>query len=760
MRFGLVFLVLGTWLCPLVAAQPGGHVVSTDLTGCAWHSSPGAHLTVHGGDMELRVSSLPQPEPRTIECWVPLPGNQEMVVSGKHRGAVTEVGWTFAFERMNGGRRELHRGTQEGTFAFPVPPSWQNDPRIGVLIGIPGDNPGYLRLQDVHLEAASHGLPAAPQPLSPEDGQEVTPAAADFLWLSPPPALVSGYDLEWQRRAEKPERMHVAAYFISDAQGAWPRRWLTPGSYSWRVRALNPGGAPGPWSKTMQFAVRAEKANQTPDIIPSPKRPVFLIDLETSDPGSVWMRVPADVRTRLIIRIGGSPDQIDHTLAVAQRIGIPIALQVNGPHDIIAGRWDRVPLARLARWVRQYPVLKAFYICEQEVQGGIKNPEVKTYLERLIALGAEEGRPVCWADANWGRNIWLDVEASQDFTRFLRAHRGYFYPLWKMNGGFEPYLAPAGLIGLWLSDNVAAWGVQPESWYWTEAGFGTLGVQHDYKEGERTDAPPVVFQELALLGASAGAEIYSFEPGTDLVGTDSGRNLETILIPLIRMLTDSVIPDVHEVQAAVVKEHVLEPADLVFRKDYTASMRQFFSNTLGMTYPFEMVPESGRCYWIPFVPKGVTAAPAFGNQTDAASPPSKTCGPPVRSDAAVFGVGKTAFVFDSRLNWPEEERFSLSLAGTHVNGKLGVNGWVVAWGEDGNEAHVWFFARRDAGLVMDFDTPVLWKRVQDNDNDPSSAPTTKNEAEQPAAWSGPVSHIELRAETRPWDILIRRSGAE
>jgi hypothetical protein len=255
----------------------------------------------------------------------------------------------------------------------------------------------------------------------------------------------------------------------------------------------------------MHFVVTAEAGSIKPDIIPSSQRPVFLIAIEASDPGSAWERLPSDTRSRVLIRMGGSLSYIQHALEAAQREGVPIALQVNGPHDIIAGRWDRVPLALLALWARHYTELKAFYICEQEVQGGVENPEVRSYLERLVALGSEQGRPVLWADANWGRNIWLDVEANAQFSQFLRAHRGYLYPLWKMNGGFEPYLAPAGLLGLWLSNTVAAWGVQPETYYWTEAGFGTLGIQRDYKEGLRQDAPPVLFQELALLGASAGS---------------------------------------------------------------------------------------------------------------------------------------------------------------------------------------------------------------------------------------------------------------
>jgi len=754
MKLGFAVLVSGFLVYSLNAQATGGHAPSTSLTGCAWQASDGAQLLAHGNDLEIRVRDLPQPAPRTVECWVPLPGDREMQVSGKHRGAVTESGWTFSFERATGVRRQLYRGTQEGTLAFPVPLSWEHDKRIGVVIGIPGDNPGYLKLQDLGLEPVSAALPPAPQVVSPAEDQEVTPTAADFLWSYVSPDSVAAYDIEWQRGGEKSERVRTASYFPTQAQGFWPAHWLSPGDYTWKVRAVNAIGAAGPWSKTLHFVVHAAAASRSPDLLPSAQRPVFLIDLEAADPTPQWNALPPDARSHLTFRIGGPLEHIEGTLAAAQRAGIPIALQVNGPHDIIAGRWDRLPLARLARWASQYSTLKAFYICEQAVQGGIANPEVKSYLERLISLGAEQGRPVFWADANWGRNVWLEPEADQDFSRFLRAHRGYVYPLWKMNGGDEPYLAASGLLGLWLSDTVAAWGVQPESFYWTEAGFRTLGVQDEYKEGVRQDAPPVIFQELALLGASAGAEVYSFEPGPDLLVANSGRNVDAVLAPLIRMLCDAVVPDQHEVRVAIAKEHTLEPADLVFRENYTPAIQRLFSSTLGITYPFEMVPASGACYWIPFLPAEAAAKVRHSTPGDS----SATCRPPTAGHAAVFRAGRTVFILNSRVNWPEDQSFSLNLAGTRARGTLGTNGWVVEKREDLDAADLWFFARPGSRLVMTFDQPVRWRPAPD---DAVSSPSgSQSKASPSVSWSDPVSRVELRAEDHTWHLLIRSSGAD
>jgi hypothetical protein len=759
-NFTLILLGLAALGCSpaIVQAEEGKEV---DLPSCAWQASPGAHVAIHGDEIDLEVTSLPQSAPRTMECWVALPASRPMVVQGLHHGAVTESGWTFTFERSTGERRQLYQGSQERQFTFPVPAEWEHDPRVGIVIGIPGDNPGYLHLQNLRLQPAADVLPGLPEPISPAEGQEVTPPAADFLWACPPVGSVVGYTLEWQREGEEAQQTLITAYFRSDAQGFWPHQWLSTGRYSWRVRALNAAGRSGPWSGLMHFTVRQDSAARPPDIDPSAGRPVTILDLPVDDIRGAWELVPPDVRPTFLFRTGGPRTYIAHILAAAQAAGAPIALQVNGPHNIIAGRWDRVPLALLAQWAHDFPCLKAFYICEQQVQGGVENSEVTGYLERLIALGQETGRPVFWADANWGGNIWLDVEAHRDIAQFLKTHYGYVYPLWKMNGGDAPYLAPAGLLGLWLSHTVAAWGVQPESYYWTEAGFTTLGTQLAYKEGVRQDAPLVVFQELALLGASAGAEIYSFEPGIDFWGTPpSHAGLVNVIWPLFRLLKDGVIPGLSAVQAATVMTHGLEPPDLVFRSEYTDPMRQLFARTLGMAYPSQMVPESGSCYWIPFVP--AAAGSAAGQSLRAVnthSGPAEPCPPPVPGKAAVFRVGQATYVFNSRVNWPGEQAFSIRLAGAGATGKLGTNGWVTVLNEANEQAHLWFFARKDSRLEMEFSQPIIWRN--DSGQVPSAGSGRASQAASAAtrAWSRPLRSLELSADQRPWNIVIHNARA-
>ena len=709
-----------------------------DLRSCAWQASPGASVTHRGKWLVIRAQSLPQFAPRQVTCWTQVPAPGAYVVVGFNHGAVTEQGWTFALAVPYGSKGRVHilyDGSQEGRFQFPVgAPAGSADARIGIKIGIPGDNPGYLRLSELKIVPALRIIPAAPLPVSPDASDAPTPAAADFFWQARSSATTSAYELEWRRVGGKIHSLRLASYFTTNAMRASPPHLLAPGRYAWRVRAFSLRDAAGPWSPWTAFTVHPAPRAIPADFAPSAANPFFVIEWGSLGTKNPLPHFPADIRPHLLIRIGGPFGDVPEMLARAKARDIPVALQVNGPHDIIAGRWDRLPLARVLDWAREFPNLKAFYICEQAIQGGIENSEVRDYLKRLIAIGAETGRPVIWADANWGQNIWLTVLANRAFRAFLRAHRGYLIPVWKMNGGFVPNLAPAGLLGLWLRGTVSAWGVQPESWYWVEAGFRKLGTQLDYKQGLRTDAPPVIFQQLALVGASAGAAVYSFEPGADAISSGLGdaHSLQDIFLPLARLLLSRTIPTESAVAKAVPFRHEIAPADLAFRKGYPRALRTLFATTLGIEYPFEEVPQSGACYWIPFEP------PEFRSTHRLHSIPDRKCPAPVAGRAAIFRVGETAFVFNSRVNWPSEQKFQFTLGKSPVAGTLGVNGWLVAKRAGSNRVQLWFSARPGARIAFDFMPNVFWMKA---------APG--------AGWPRkPVARLQFLAGAAPESILI------
>jgi hypothetical protein len=129
----------------------------------------------------------------------------------------------------------------------------------------------------------------------------------------------------------------------------------------------------------------------------------------------------------------------------------------------------------------------------------------------------------------------------------------------------------------------------------------------------------------------------------------------------------------------------------------------------------------------------------------------------VPGEAAVFKAGKATFVFNSRVNWPEEESFTIKLAGAQAKGKLGLNGWITVLDEDTEGAHLWFSARKGARLVMDLDRAIFWRPLVDEESSAASGQALKSAAAMASAWSGPVRHLNIAADQRPWNIVVRLS---
>jgi len=194
-------------------------------------------------------------------------------------------------------------------------------------------------------------------------------------------------------------------------------------------------------------------------------------------------------------------------------------------------------------------------------------------------------------------------------------------------------------------------------------------------------------------------------------------------------------------RGAVFQWHRVQSGDLAFGKDYSAALHRLFARTLGIDYPFEAIPESGACYWIPFV--NVSFSRAAGSRGTGETSKEAPCSAPVADRAAVFRVGRLAFVFNSQVNWRKDQRFSFRLSELHCSGVLGLNGWMEAKEGNPGEVQLWFYARRGARIVLDFHSAVFWK--------PAGGVA--------ANWSAaPVTRQEFITGRGPDEILVRRAG--
>jgi hypothetical protein len=97
------------------------------------------------------------------------------------------------------------------------------------------------------------------------------------------------------------------------------------------------------------------------------------------------------------------------------------------------------------------------------------------------------------------------------------------------------------------------------------------------------------------------------------------------------------------------------------------------------------------------------------------------------------------------VNWREEQPFAFSLARLTFQGKLPVNGWLVAKQMALGEACVWFFARPPAKLSLEFNKPVFWTRGAEA---PSSA----------ASPGAATLLVNLDGGNAPIEIVVRAAG--
>jgi hypothetical protein len=135
----------------------------------------------------------------------------------------------------------------------------------------------------------SEGSLIAPQLIAPEQDARL-PATVDPLPLT----------LKWD--AVK-GAAHYEVEVLTDKTTAYTRRTrgtdatapLPPGSYAWRARSLAPGGAPGPWSKSVTFSVTAPAADVAAPIPPPPVEvtPIDKTQLAAPDTYFGWAYAPS-----------------------------------------------------------------------------------------------------------------------------------------------------------------------------------------------------------------------------------------------------------------------------------------------------------------------------------------------------------------------------------------------------------------------------------------------------------------------------------
>jgi hypothetical protein len=326
-----------------------------------------------------------------------------------------------------------------------------------------------------------------------------------------------------------------------------------------------------------------------------------------------WHEFDDDIKPSVTFQIDGlARDNFRRNevlLPHMEREGVPITLQVQTNNSNVD---DTVPFDMVRRFVDTYSCINGLQIVESTVRtyvGHGGGPEYTMgrnarYARDIIRLAGEYGLFMSWQHMT--ENIAaigcsIDNEALFDT---VCEYGDYVIPTHEMNCETSKYIDHLSAMGMWLSGATARWGVEPQSWYWHDAGYNTPGSF----QPPTLDMPSGMYAIMMLLGASAGATVYSIEPGPD-IWAPRGSLLEPVFRRLIK---ERLIPSRREVVESMPIAYHLprceKPVD--FHRisedlDFDRNEGKLIRATYGVfdrARDAEAIPNTPRYGWIPVLP--------------------------------------------------------------------------------------------------------------------------------------------------------------
>lgn len=655
----------------------GGRLEPTPR-GARLSAAPGAPQAAAYCALSMRVSEMTA---LAVEVAEMAPGAR-LEVSAQARD-----GQTITLAELTGpGRREVR---------WPRIDQWRGRREFVLRMAVRGKN-AWAVVKSLQLVAKLSRAAL----LSPMQGQDITDVAAFLQWKSVPDA--DHYEVELSRRADFTAPQRLVAPEISARVAVWvPEQPLAPGKWYWRVRAVGDDGQPGAWSEPRWFSVNNKHPVVSPRKAPSPKRPFFILHAP-SEIAKAWQIVPDDLRPYCALRVEVAERQLDFQqfCREAEENGVNVVIQCSGPgggvySEVYGDRYGRQSLALLEWAFQNCPHVVAGLICEQNFHM-LGDPTSAEYFRRLAVLCAKYGRLLIFADGHWGKYTWLEIGNRPELLEVFRRYPEHVVPLWKMNCGQVPLTIHGAVLGLWVAGVTKQFGVEPEDWYWYEAGFRGLGEgPSQFKTGRREMCPPTFWAQMILTGLASGATCYCLEPCWGMWDArDTAKPTPTwtrVVKPLLRAIVHrGLIPARKAVLSRIKIAVQTGEDDLQFSRDFGA-FRVMYQTLYGLQHPAELIPDSSRYYFVPLLgpllrdaqlPAGIKRVEAKELQKEegvrAVFDPAYPA--EAKGDAFAVRVGDVMVAMNCQENKDVQQSFSLPLnvAGIRrIGGRLGPHGFVV-----------------------------------------------------------------------------------
>lgn len=588
----------------------------------------------------------------------------------------------------------------EGGFIIPFKKitGWKGRVKFTLQIVVEGQKGDCIEFDALEAARMSDVNPALPKLSAPATGASISPVGLHYCWFEASNAVE--YELQVSRNKDfsRAKSFRVTPQYLTDRLSFLPedKELLQPGNWFWRVQGINISTRSGRWSDTGTFSVREQAQRLMPPALDiSAVHPLILLFSDEQHLVKNWKSLPDELRPYTAFRIEALPvENLLRVIKKAQKNNIPVIVQTSGPHDDYGRMSSRITLSEIEQILQELPAVKGIYICEQGFRVfPPRNRIMMDYAERLIRLAAEYGKLIVWADGHWGRNLWIDVGLNKKLMTTIQKYRKYFIPLWKMNCSLTPYSIHSTLLGFWIGGAVDNWGVQPERWYWYEAGFGKLGQQAWFKEGEMAEFPPTFYGQMMLLGLSSGASVYSFEPSSDIWAEDGtlSQISRQITFPLLALIIrNKLIPSQEQILKKIQRVYVADNPDSAWALDY-GILHYLYKEMYGIEHPFQMISSSSRYFWLPILSKWISPeilksfpeelrASQFFSDEEVREYLDKWPVSQIKGDAWIIQLEDTVLIMNSRENWDISQTFEVPLSGkiNKIAGSLGVNSYFLA----------------------------------------------------------------------------------
>lgn len=450
------------------------------------------------------------------------------------------------------------------------------------------------------------------QILSPIEGQVIQREALTVKWRNISSG-VKAYKLQFSRTENFEEYIERKVnQFPADVTVWFPEReedFLEEGKWYCRISWEDNGEIC--CSLPVSFVIAESLSFQEVNYKLSPHHPLIIFySPGTENLASLWKIVPEDLKHLVAIRITpaeeGKGDEVIGLINKAVQTGANIIIQGSGPHYVKDGKFKVVTLTEIEYCFQKWNNIIGVIVVEQYLGSAEEHNWRREYFKRLLKLCAKYGRLCIYSDGNRNYFEWPLICLDEQLLNYIISHKDYFIPVWKMNHSLSAIITHTSILGLWISGVCNNFGIQPEHWYWNDAGFRQTHKSYGYLQGIEHQIPSSFVGQMILLGVVSGATVYSFEGAFWLIEKITPEVIEwskagKFVIGLFKyLLQNKFILQKKEVIEKVKLAIMVKNKQLGDPFDF-GIFRGLVNKVYGINESYEIIPKKFDFYYVPIV---------------------------------------------------------------------------------------------------------------------------------------------------------------